>query len=129
MTVTAEPLVTAPESVILLKTTVPVIVPEPAKITVPSPLLKVLLLVKLPPLEIVRVFPPDIVKAALAFIVTLLASAAAELIFGLYVVPDGIVTLVVDVGIVAHDQLAAVFQSTLVPPSHVPTVHAEITTV
>ncbi len=68
---------------ILLKTTVPVIVPEPAKITVPSPEVKVLLLVKLPPLEIVSVFPPDIVKEALAFIVTLFATAAAELILGL----------------------------------------------
>jgi hypothetical protein len=60
------------------------------------------------------------VKAALAFMVTLLATAEAVLTFGLKVVPVGIVTLVLEVGTVAHDQLEAVFQSTLVPPNHVP---------
>ena len=52
--------------------------------------------------------------------VTLFATAFAELILGLLVVPDGIVTLVEDVGSVEHDQLDAVFQSVLVPPTQVP---------
>jgi hypothetical protein len=57
--------------------------------------------------------------------VTLFATAAAELMFGLLRVPDGITTLVPEVG-TPHVQLEAVFQLVLVTPVQVPSEKLDI---
>ena len=57
-------------------------------------------------------------RVAPELIVIFLQSALADVIDGLKVVPDGMVTSVVDVG-TPHVQFAAVFQLLLLEPSHV----------
>ena len=57
------------------------------------------------------------VSVAPELMVMLLALASAVLIFGLLVVPEGMVTLVTEVGTTPQLQLDAVFQSLLVEPT------------
>jgi len=71
---------------------------------------------------IVNVYAP-IVKVAPEYIVILLQAASAVAMLGEKVVPEGIITLVDDVGTEPQPQFADAFQSVLVPPCHIPDRH------
>jgi hypothetical protein len=101
-----------------LKLTVPETVPFPAKVTLEVPAVKVPLLVNEPLLAIVIVGVPVVDTVAPELIVNEFTLTLEE-ITAEFVVPEGIVTFVADVGTPPH-QLAAFDQSVEVPPIQEP---------
>ena len=99
----------------------PLIVPAPENISAPLPLpaLKVPLFVKLPPPLIFRLNVLAIESVAPTLIVTDAATASAVETEGLFGVPEGMITEVVETGTVPTSQLVPVFQSLLVTPIQV----------
>ena len=92
----------------------------PLNVTVLAFAVKVPLFVQLP-LTVKLYEPPiDIANVAPELIVMLLQTPPAEPMLGELGVPEGIVTLVDEIGTVAQPQFDGVFQSVLVVPSHIP---------
>ncbi len=116
--VEAEPKLTPPSISTLLKLTVPDTVPFPAKVTLEVPAVKVPLLVNEPLLEIVMVGEPEVDTVAPELIVKEFTFTLEE-ITAEFVVPEGIVTFVAEVGTPPH-QFAVFDQSVEVPPIQVP---------
>jgi hypothetical protein len=116
--VEAEPKFTPPAISTLSKPTVPETVPLPAKLTLDVPAVKVPLLVNVPLLAIVIVGALDVEIVAPEFIVKEFKLTFEEMTAE-FEVPEGIVTLVEEVGTPPH-QLAASDQSVEAPPIHEP---------
>ena len=110
--------VTPPFKVILLKVTVPVMVPPPANTTVPLPAVNVPPFANKPLLLKVNNRLLVILRVAPLWMVTALACASADEILGLLGVAVGIYTLLAAVGKTLLHQLEAVCQSVLVAPVH-----------
>ncbi len=116
--VEAEPKFTPPAISTLLKLTVPETVPFPANETLEVPAVNVPLFVNEPLLVIVIVGVPVVEMLAPELMVIELTFALEE-ITAEFAVPEGIVTLVAEVGTPPH-QLAVFDQSVEVPPIHEP---------
>ena len=116
--VEAEPKFTPPAISTLLKPTVPETVPLPAKLTLDVPAVKVPLLVNEPLLAIVIVGALDVEIVAPEFIVKEFKLTFEEMTAE-FEVPEGIVTLVEEVGTPPH-QFAEFDQSFEVPPIQEP---------
>ena len=118
LTVEAVPKFTPPAMSTSLKATVPETDPFPAKDTLEVPAVKVPLFVNDPLFAIVIVGVPDVLKVAHEFIVKEFKLIFEEMTAE-FEVPEGIVTLVEEVGTPPH-QLAEFDQSVEVPPIQVP---------
>jgi hypothetical protein len=118
LTVEAVPKLTPAAMSTSLKAIVPETVPVPAKLTFEVPAVKVPLFVNDPLFAIVIVGVPDVLKVAPEFIVKEFKLTFEEMTAE-FEVPEGIVTLVEEVGTPPH-QLAALDQSVEVPPIHEP---------
>ena len=116
--VDVEPKFTPPAISTSLNPTVPEIVPAPANDTLEVPAVKVPLLVNEPLFAIVIVGVPVVLTVAPALMVMALTDTEAEITNG-NGVPEGIVTLVDDVGTPPH-QFAASDQSEEAAPIHEP---------
>jgi hypothetical protein len=113
-----DPKLTPPAISTLLKPTVPETVPFPANVTLEVPAVNVPLLVNEPLLDMMMVGVPDVDTVAPELIVKELTSTFDE-ITAEFVVPEGKVTLVAEVGKPPH-QFAEFDQSVDVPPIHEP---------
>jgi hypothetical protein len=118
LTVEAVPKFNPPAMSTSLKATVPETVPFPAKLTFELPAVKVPLFVNDPLFAIVIVGVPDILKVAPELMVNEFKLTLEE-ITAEFEVPEGIVTLVEEVGTPPH-QFVASDQSVEVPPIQEP---------
>jgi hypothetical protein len=118
LTVEAVPKFTPPAMSTSLKETVPETVPLPTKLTFEDPAVKVPLFVNDPLFETVIVGVPEVDTVAPELMVNEFTLTLEE-ITAVLAVPDGMVTLVAEVGTPPH-QLAVFDQSVDVPPIQVP---------